>query len=167
MPIPYVEEVFVTPEDAVLFCLEAEDGEIRWHNQRIERILAVSQDRVYGLDFLNNLVALSRKAGSPLVAFPVTDFTISTANQFTDRIYLGTKDGLIMCLHEIRNPAPLEHQQTRNLAKETQQRRSTTPQSREGLPRFDEGMDTEKAADPNAPAEGTETPTKRKSFFDF
>src|SRR6185369_7661624 len=48
----------------------------------------------------NNLVILSRDYGQPLGMFPLDRYTIHLANDRTNRIYIATGAGLVMCLRE-------------------------------------------------------------------
>lgn len=144
-PVPFLEEVFVTPEQIGLFCLDNETGDVFWHNERIKHVLAVSQQHVFGSDRHHHLTILSRDDGHIIGTVPTANFTVSPDNQYNDRVYLGTTDGLIVCMHEKASPTPFIHPQ------------STKP-AQKGAEAEAE-MTEEKAEDEPAPKK------KRRGFF--
>jgi outer membrane protein assembly factor BamB len=110
-PIPFVDHVYVTPLGAGLYCLSNENGRVQWFNPHATRVIAVSQSHVYAADRINNFLILSRQDGHELASWLAPAFTISTDNQFTDRIYIGTETGLLVCLREPQNVTPYQHPQ--------------------------------------------------------
>jgi hypothetical protein len=58
---------------------------------------------VYVADRHNNFTILSRDHGEVLGFFPLGQFTKHLANEHSDRIYVATESGLVMCLHEQRS----------------------------------------------------------------
>ena len=83
-----------------LWKLSAKTGHPFWSIPRMAGFLAASTDRVYVVDKHNNFTILSRDRGEPLASFPLGQFTKHLANDHSDRIYLATEAGLVMCLHE-------------------------------------------------------------------
>lgn len=110
-PIPFVDDVYVTPTGAGLYALSNENGRAQWYNPHAKRLIAVSQSHVYAADRINRFMILSRKEGNELASWLAPAFKISTDNQFTDRIYMSTEDGLVVCLRETENVKPHSHPQ--------------------------------------------------------
>src|SRR5262249_57404070 len=99
-PILIGDEVYLFPHHGNMFKLSAETGEPFWSVPRIEDFVAASTGRVYVTDRQNNLLILSRETGQVLATLPLGLFTAHFANERSDRIYLATESGLVMCLHE-------------------------------------------------------------------
>jgi outer membrane protein assembly factor BamB len=99
-PVLIDDEVYLFPERANMFKLSAATGEPKWSVPRMVDFLAASTNRVYVVDKHNNFTILTRDAGQPVGFFPLDQFTKHLANDRSDRIYLATAGGLLMCLHE-------------------------------------------------------------------
>jgi hypothetical protein len=110
-PIPFTEDVLVVSEGGGLTSVANRTGEPRWNNDAVVRVIAVSRDYVYGADRSNNVLVLSRKTGGLIGSLELPLFSVSPPNQFNDRLYLATADGLVVCLHEKGSPTPFLHPQ--------------------------------------------------------
>ena len=99
-PILVDDEVYLFPDQGNMYKLSAVTGQPYWSLPRMQDFLAASSTRVYVVDNRNNLTILSREHGEPLGKFPLDKFTKRLANEHSDRIYLATESGLVMCLHE-------------------------------------------------------------------
>lgn len=99
-PILIDDEVYLFPDFGKMFKLSAETGQPMWSVPRMHDFLAASSSRVYVVDNHNNLNVLSRDHGEPLGFFALGQFTRHLANEHSDRIYVATESGLVMCLHE-------------------------------------------------------------------
>jgi outer membrane protein assembly factor BamB len=99
-PVLIENEVYLFPEYSNMYKLSAETGEPLWTVPRMSDFLSASTNRVYVVDKHNNLTILSRETGGPLGSFPLDQFTKHLVNDRSDRIYLATESGLVMCLHE-------------------------------------------------------------------
>ncbi len=107
-------EIFLTPDGGGMFCLTAGLGIQRWWQPRITRFLAATSRNVYGSDELNNVAILSREDGSLLGNLPLRRFTHRLSNDRTDRLFLATDSGLVVCLHEKGLDYPLYHKYPEN-----------------------------------------------------
>jgi len=103
------KQVFLLPLRGGLHCLSAENGQQHWWRPNAAGFLAASPQVVYTSDRFGNVVMLSRKDGSVLGTLPMRKFSIRLANDRTDRLYLATEDGLVICLHEKEREFPIYH----------------------------------------------------------
>ena len=103
------EDVFVTPQAAGLYCLSVESGDQKWWRPRLERFLAATSRLVYASDEIGNVIILSRRTGSIVGGLPLRGFSVRVANDRTDRLYLATQTGLVVCLREADQSLPLFH----------------------------------------------------------
>jgi hypothetical protein len=62
-----------------------------------------------GTRYGGELRVLDAETGGRLDSIRIDRLDLHFANTETDRIFLGTKEGLLMCLHEIGQDAPLLH----------------------------------------------------------
>src|SRR5690606_33035493 len=65
----------------------------------------------YATDSFYNFLVLSRTDGHLEGELPMPQYTLSAHNQFTDRIFIGTPDGLILSMHETKYAEPYKHPQ--------------------------------------------------------
>ena len=93
-------EIFVCPDRGGMYKLKAASGLETWWNPLIEDFVSASPTRVYTTDRQQNLVVLNRKDGATLGSIPLNRFSVRMANELTDRIFVGTQSGLVMCLRE-------------------------------------------------------------------
>jgi hypothetical protein len=78
----------------------------------MRRLVAVSKDHVFAADRHNVVQVLRRKNGGVLGSLPLAKFSVTPINQYNDRLYMASPEGLVLCLHEISSPAPYLHPQT-------------------------------------------------------
>lgn len=110
-PIPFAKEVYITPQGAGLFSIDAESGRAKWQNPYAVRLVAVSRSHCYAYDRMSRLLILSREDGHKVGHFDLQSFTVTCENQFNDRIYVATPDGIILCMHEVGQKEPHLHPQ--------------------------------------------------------
>ena len=108
-PVLVKNRAYIVSRDKTCYCLDMRNGEIVWTQANLQRIVAASSNRLYALDRLGNLMILNLETGGSFetVAAGKVDFVVS--NPFTDRIYMGTRKGLIQCVREIHQKYPLLH----------------------------------------------------------
>ena len=75
-----------------------EEGNEAWFNPDISRILSVTAERIFGLDRRNNLRIVDTRTGKSMGSISTEGVSIPITNQFTDRIYLASTNGLIQCI---------------------------------------------------------------------
>jgi hypothetical protein len=101
--------VYLRPEGYGLRCLSAKTGVPVWTNRQALTFLAATPGVVYASDALGNVLLLSPKDGVQIGAFSMRQFPIRVANERTDRLYLASDHGLIVCLRERDRDLPLFH----------------------------------------------------------
>jgi outer membrane protein assembly factor BamB len=92
-------DVFVTPSKGGMLRLHRRNGEPVWRNSDAQQFLATNNRFVYALDRFGNLLVLDHERGKELARYDMRDWVIPVANDITDRIYLASHDGQILCLH--------------------------------------------------------------------
>lgn len=108
-PAGIEDHVFVCSQAPTMHCLSAEDGSELWQAPHVERFVAASPERVYGMDRWSNLYILDRASGTLLGRINFRGATVPLVNQETDRLYLASPTGLIQCLHETGLEEPIRY----------------------------------------------------------
>jgi outer membrane protein assembly factor BamB len=101
------EDIYLSPAQAGLYRLQRETGDFIWRNPMVERLRAVNPKFVYAADRAGGLLVLDRARGTQLGALDTRDFVVPITNVATDRLFLGSNDGLLVCLHDRDYPRPL------------------------------------------------------------
>jgi PQQ-like domain len=107
------KDLYVTAEGKGLTRLNRDTGESVWNlrqsdfNPEADRILAVNPKFVYATDGGGRMLVLDRKNGRLLSRYDIRDFVFPVVNGTTDRIYLASNDGLVVCLHDKDYVRPL------------------------------------------------------------
>lgn len=101
------EDVYIAPKRPNLARVNRETGEKIWTNQKADRFMAANKKFVYAADPNGRLLILDKKYGTILSTYDARDFVVPVANDLTDRIYLASNHGLVVCLHDKDYPKPL------------------------------------------------------------
>ncbi|MGH7128580.1 MAG: PQQ-binding-like beta-propeller repeat protein, partial [Planctomycetaceae bacterium] len=102
-------DLYLTPDGGGIYNLDALTGEQRWWIPRVDGFLAATQSMLFTVDTLGNLILLSRADGGVIGAVPMRRFDVHYRNDRTDRLFVGTSTGLIMCIREKASDYPLYH----------------------------------------------------------
>ena len=108
-PIPIGNAVYAVPDVGGMFRIDMKSGEEVWWTPRVRRFLAANSERVYCADGRGRIMIIDAKSGGRIDSMRVPDMDLQLINWQTDRIYVGTRDGAIQCLHEPRLILPEVH----------------------------------------------------------
>lgn len=108
-PVPVGENLYVITDKGNLFCIEISTGQSKWISSGLKSFVSASQDRVYCLGDTGRLVILDTKTGGRIGSLGTQLLDLFYPNLRTDRIYLGTRTGLLVCLRETNRVWPLIH----------------------------------------------------------
>ncbi|MEZ6065146.1 MAG: PQQ-binding-like beta-propeller repeat protein [Planctomycetaceae bacterium] len=103
------DSVFVVPEGRGMYSLRTITGFQNWHQPQATEFLAATPDIVYASDRLDNLLLLDRKGGAVTAVLRYGQLPIRVHNERTDRLYLASKDGMVVCIREIARQQPIWH----------------------------------------------------------
>jgi outer membrane protein assembly factor BamB len=101
------EDVFIAPQRPNLARVNRDTGERIWTNQKADRFLAANKKFVYAADPNGRLLILDKRYGTVLSTYDTRDFVVPVSNELTDRIYLASNHGLLICLYDKDYPKPL------------------------------------------------------------
>lgn len=106
------DHAYIPTENGDFFAVALRDGKEAWRAENISRTVAASASRVYTIDTLNRLAVLNRETGARMKTLDLGNTKFQVFNQWTDRVYVVTADGLVQCLHETQQVEPLRHRET-------------------------------------------------------
>ncbi len=106
-PVANDADVFVSPKRTGLRRLDRLTGREMWTNRDTERFLAANPAYVYALDHIGKFYVVDMRRGTTLATHDLSDWAISIANEWTDRIYLAANDGQVLCLRHRDFAKPL------------------------------------------------------------
>jgi outer membrane protein assembly factor BamB len=101
--------VYLRPDGYGLRCLSVKTGVLLWSNRQALNFLAATPAVVYATDALGNVLLLNPKDGRQIGAFSMRQFPLRVANERTDRLYMASDHGLIVCIRERDRDLPLFH----------------------------------------------------------
>ncbi|MGW8257072.1 MAG: hypothetical protein ACWGMZ_06280, partial [Thermoguttaceae bacterium] len=109
-----------------LHAIDARKGTDLWSAPNAIQFVSAGKKRVYCGDKLGRLLMLDSDTGAKLDVMPAADFTIKMINSATDRLYLATRTGLIVCLREagLTKPIRYDEQIKAAIAAATQNKKS-------------------------------------------
>jgi outer membrane protein assembly factor BamB len=108
-PVVLGPDVVVLPLRGGMHYLSAATGEQRWWRPEATEFIAGSLDNIYASDASGHVMIIDHADGAPLGAIPLPDFEIRVTNDRTDRLFLSTTTGLLICLRETGLEFPLYH----------------------------------------------------------
>lgn len=108
-PVVIAEDLYIMPDRGGMFNLNVNTGYEKWERPGVTDFLGASKSRIFASDVTGNIVLLQRSTGRPLGTLPLRPFSIRLQNDRTDRLFLATPSGLVMCLREQGSEFALYH----------------------------------------------------------
>jgi len=108
---PFVtdKDVFVRPTRSGLEHVDRASGILKWINGDGRSVMAVNQRFVYTRDEFGRMLVIDYQRGKTLAVWEGgRDWVVPIPNELTDRIYLASNDGQIVCLRHRDNIKPLK-----------------------------------------------------------
>lgn len=138
---PFVIEnnVYLFPERGGVYSISKQTGNPNWWQANMEHFVSANSKTLFVTDNVGDLAALNRREGGIVGTMPLRDYSVRLGNELTDRIYLATRTGLVVCLRETGKEFPTYH---------------LFPDRQPLLPEFAPDEETEPAAEPAAAAAG-------------
>ena len=108
-PILVDGNAYVVTRGHKLHQLDLSTGAEKWIVPNVERVISISGNRIYCVQVGGNLMVLDENQGTPLRTVPMQSVDFTFLNAMTDRMYIGTKDGLLQCVRELNQIFPVVH----------------------------------------------------------
>lgn len=101
--------VYVAPHNDGIYCLSAATGAIKWHQPRATTFLALTDNYLFATDALNNIMLLSHEDGGLIGEARLRGYSSHLPNERTDRLFLASPTGRILCIRERGQEFPQFH----------------------------------------------------------
>jgi hypothetical protein len=178
-------DVFFSATRAGLYRLQRESGRELWRNRDVSRFLAVNYREpteeekkaprdtirfVYAMGRAGQFHVLDGLRGTSLAEYDLRDWTLPVLNEWTDRVYLASNDGQIICLRHRDQLTPvfnktvvvprLEEEKMdaakdmpKELMPEKAEKKADNQKAADPKEKEEKKMDNQKTADPNEKGE--------------
>jgi len=103
------QHVMVMPLRGGMHYLSATTGRRQWWRPEANELVAASLDLIYASEQSGNILIIDRVDGAPLGILPLSGYDIQVPNDRTDRLYMATRSGLVVCLREKGVEFPIYH----------------------------------------------------------
>lgn len=103
------DNAYVFPHLGGAYCISRITGQRRWKKPYMEDFVGATKNLVFLTDNLGQVAVMSSKDGAPIGSLKLKDFPIRYGNELTDRLYMATKSGLVICIREQNKEFPTYH----------------------------------------------------------
>jgi outer membrane protein assembly factor BamB len=160
------QHVFVCTDGAGMRCLSAEDGHEAWMCREATRFLAATPAVVYASTYVDDVLVIDRANGRRIGEFSLRGFPVRVANDRTDRLYVASDTGLVLCLRERERDYPLFHRQPEKRPVEPEIAPDDAGKAKPGAKSPKKGAEAEESTEKSdadaAPAATPAKPTPKK-----
>lgn len=101
------DDLFLILHGGGVVTISATTGERKWSAPRATEFLAATPSIVFASGPIGGVLLLSREDGAALGTLPLRQFQHRISNDRTDRLYLATDSGLVVCLRERGREFPI------------------------------------------------------------
>lgn len=135
LPTQQEVRVLLVTESGELVALDVRTGDIvqSFRSSNIQKVLTVTSRTIYALTHNNQLVALDARSGISLGAMSLSPEWHGVTNTMSDRVYLQSDNGQVLCLRPQSSPAPRYaipvHLERREIRVEAAEAAETTQES--------------------------------------
>ena len=103
---------FIPTYNGDYFAVALRDGKEVWKATGVKSTVASSASCLYVIDNLDRLAVIDRSSGRRVATLDVNAPKFQVFNEWSDRVYFVTSDGLVQCLREIRQETPVVHRES-------------------------------------------------------
>lgn len=111
-PVVIGDTIFLTPVRGGMYTVSTSSGLEKWpwRPEPVE-FLAANDKMVFTSDQVGNVLMLDRQnEGKPLGTLALREYSVRTTNSRTDRLYMATPRGRVICIRDLENQYPIYHQ---------------------------------------------------------
>ncbi|MFV0445192.1 MAG: PQQ-binding-like beta-propeller repeat protein [Planctomycetaceae bacterium] len=101
--------VYVIPFGRGMYALRTQTGFQQWHQREADSFLAATTNYIIASNNLGSVLILDRDSGANLGTLPYRSFSQRVHNERTDRLYMATESGLVVCIREKGRDKPVWH----------------------------------------------------------
>ena len=108
-PVVFGDGVYIMSADGGMWRINADTGQEEWWTPGIFGFVSASGNRLYCTNANGRIVIVDIATGSRRGILQAELLAVKLINTQTDRLYMGTRNGLLQCLHEPQYDWPLLH----------------------------------------------------------
>jgi hypothetical protein len=108
-PVVVGSNLFVVTEASEMYCIDPKTGAERWLSPGVIQFLSASEKRVYCCDEFGRLLILDLATGGQVARLDSATGEVKLINPYTDRIFIGSRTGVLQCLREPQLDRPMVH----------------------------------------------------------
>ena len=108
-PVVVGKNLFVITEAKGMYCIDVKTGAEHWWAPNVLQFLSASEKRVYCCDDFGRMSILDLATGGQVGRLDSATGDVKMINPYTDRIFIGSRTGLLQCLREPQLDRPLVH----------------------------------------------------------
>ena len=101
------DAIFVVTDKDNLFRLSATTGEAIWWAPSVREVLTASENRLYCIGDTGRMLIFDANTGGRIGMLSTELLDLALVNYQTDRIFIGSRSGVIQCLREVQSEWPL------------------------------------------------------------
>ena len=103
------DSVYLLPIKSGMYRLTIDSGRPLWWAPEARAFVAASPNRIYVSSASDDILILDKPTGGVLGSLPLAGYPIRFANDRTDRLYIATESGGLVCLRETGANIPVYH----------------------------------------------------------
>ena len=108
-PVVFGDGVYIMSADGGMWRINADSGQEEWWTPGIFGFVSASGNRLYCTNANGRIVIVDIATGGRRGILQTELLSVKLINTQTDRLYMGTRNGLLQCLHEPQYDWPLLH----------------------------------------------------------
>jgi hypothetical protein len=108
-PVVVGDGVYVVTDEGGMYRVDTNTGMEKWWTPQVKRFVAASKNKIYCISQAGDLLIIDQQTGGRVGSIPAQGLDLDLINWRTDRLYLGTKFGVLQCLHDVELEWPLVH----------------------------------------------------------
>ena len=102
-------DVYIFAHHGGMHCLNKVNGRRKWWKPNLVDFVGATRQLLFCSDQVKNIIVLDRRDGAIVGALPLRHFPIHFRNELTDRLYLATEAGTVVCIREKGMEFPTYH----------------------------------------------------------
>ena len=97
-PVTVAGQAYIVTENGILMSVNAESGLQTWETGGISQVLSVGKDRLVCRGSRSDIVIVDLASGSRMASVRTSNADKYSTNPYSDRVYVATKTGRVICL---------------------------------------------------------------------
>ncbi len=163
-PVVVGDGVFVLTDEGNLFRISTKDGQEIWQTPRVSQFLSASKDRLYCIGRSGRIEIIDANRGNRVGTIPTITADLNMVNTQTDRLFFGSRSGILQCLRETALEQPILHIELQKVDKAPKKRTKPPGPPKPATPSESDAADPFGASSAKEPMPATPKPADTDPF---